>query len=68
MCAWTVAETVNFLQAADLEGPAELFRQNGVNGNDLLELDEQCMVEDLRATRFAARKVTRARKNYLTSG
>ena len=63
---WSVSDTVRFLQSMDLEGPAELCRMSGVNGADLLgfnTVDE--MVQELRCTPFAAKKMLRARNEFL---
>ena len=65
MAAWSVAETVRFLEAADLHGPAHLCQHNRFNGMDLLGVTESSLVADLRCTPFAARKIVGARENFL---
>ena len=44
---------------------AAYLRDNGVNGQDLLELTSDSLTTDLRCTPFAARKVLSARDEYL---
>ena len=65
MQSWCVAELCDFLERADLHGPAQVCRQNGVAGADLLELTEEGLQTDLRFTPFAARKIVRVRAAFL---
>ena len=58
---WTAADVMSFLAQKDLDGPARVLHANGVNGADFLDMPEQTLVEDFRLSRFAARKVLRAR-------
>ena len=52
-------------QQADLSGPAKLLFQNGVNGADLTMLCDRALVDDLGMSSFAARKVLKARDDFL---
>ena len=65
MAAWPVRDVVAFLSGKDLEGPANVFHANGVNGTDLLTMTINVMVQDLRLSSFAARKVASARDTFL---
>ena len=67
MRAWTVAETVRFLDENDLAGPAEIARASGVNGSDLLQLSLDDLIKEVRMTPFAAKKVLAARTAFLAS-
>ena len=66
MSQWTCADTVRFLREVDLEGPAQLCYASGVNGRDLLELTAETLCEEVRLSRFAARKVVAARDRFLS--
>ena len=46
---------------ADLKGPAQVLRQNGVNGEDLSAFTLQALQKYLHLTPFAAAKVLKAR-------
>ena len=65
MRAWSVNELGSFAKARDLAGPASVLAASGVNGADLLTMDEATLVHDVRMTPFAARKVLRARDSFL---
>ena len=65
MTSMSVGEVKAFLQQQDLSGPAAHLAANSVNGNDLLAFDEQQLVEELRCTLFASRKVIAARDRFL---
>ena len=65
MASWTVDGVIAFAQAQDLEGPAAALFTNAVNGSDLLTMDLPTLVEDLRLTPWAARKVLHARDAYV---
>ena len=67
MRGWTVANVVAFLAGRDLAGPAATCHTNGVNGADLLEITTDTLVDELRLSPFAARKVLSARDTYLQS-
>ena len=56
---------VSFARARDLAGPASSLFASGVNGLDLLDVDENTLVNDLRLTPFAARKALGARGAFL---
>ena len=58
-------EVCNFLECADLHGPAQVCRQNGVAGADLLEITEAGLQTDLRFTPFAAHKIVAARAAFV---
>ena len=58
-------EVVLFALARDLAGPAAVLHASGVNGADLLTVDEAALVNDVRLTPFGARKVLRARDVFL---
>ena len=57
-------ETACFLEECDLCGPAQVCQANGVCGEDLLGMTTATLVEDLRCTPIAARKVLGARDRY----
>ena len=61
MTGWPVRDVVSFLEGNDLQGPASVFHANGVNGSDLLAMTTDTMVQELRLSSFAARKVADAR-------
>ena len=65
MRALNVDDLAAWACARDLGGPAKLLRDNAVTGADLLDLDLEAMVKDLRFTPFAARKVLCARQQFL---
>ena len=65
MQSWCAADVCDFLERADLHGPAQVCRQNGVAGADLLELTEAGLQTDLRFTPFAARKIVTVRDAFL---
>ena len=67
MLHWRVAEVVAFLEQSDLSGPAKVCHHNGVAGSDLLQLSEKDLVDDLKMTPFAARKVVAIRDSFLFS-
>ena len=54
---WRVDGVVGWARARDLRVPAKVLHENGVNGQDLLDADEDLMVKGLRLTPFAARLV-----------
>ena len=68
MKGWSVEETVSFLRGCDLEGPAQTCFTSGVAGADLLQLSEQELINDVKLTPFAARKIVKARDSFLVSG
>ena len=65
MQGWRVDAVVSWAVARDLAGPSKVLHENAVNGQDLLDADEDLMVKGLRLTPFAARKVLRARGEFL---
>jgi hypothetical protein len=65
MASWPVSGVVAFMKSRDMEGPASVLHASGVNGADLLTLDEQLLVRDVHMTPFAARKLLRARDAFL---
>ena len=65
MREWTVSETFRFLQECDLEGPGTVLHANGVAGADLLTMSAPDLVQEVRLTPFAARKVEAAAKRFL---
>ena len=65
MQTWSVDNVVSFLQGRDLAGPASSLRTSGMDGADLLTLDEDVLVKDVRVTPFGARKILRARDAFL---
>ena len=67
MKTWSAKTVTGFLEQADLVGPAKLLFQSGVNGADLIEFRIQELVDDLRLSAFAARKVLKARDDFLSS-
>ena len=56
-----------FLERCDLHGPAQGCRHNGVASADLLEFTEAGLLNDLRVTPFAARKILAARASFCDS-
>ena len=67
MKAWTVEEVANFLKMNDLAGPATHLAANGVTGDDLFSFNQRELVDDVRCTPFAAKKVLAARDSFLQS-
>ncbi len=65
MKTWHVDNVVAFAHARDLAGPATALFRNAVNGADLLVLDFDTLVSEVRLTPFAARKVLNARDAFL---
>ncbi len=65
MRSWSVAGVVAFAAARDLAGLASSLFASGVDGADLLQMDEKVLVSDVRLTPFAARKVLRVRDVFL---
>ena len=57
-----------FLRARDLAGPAATLFASGVNGADLWEMTLPVLVEDVRLSAFAARKVLALRDAFLAKG
>ena len=69
MRSWGVEEVGEFFNSMDACGIASVMQSNFVNGLDLLlfESAEQ-LVQDLRVTPFAARKVLALRNTFLNEG
>lgn len=65
MRGWRVDAVVAWARDRDLFGPSKVLHENAVNGEDLLDAEEGIMVKELRFTPFAARKVLRARDDFL---
>ena len=65
LALWTCQELRDYLTAHDLAGLATHLHGQSVNGKDFLDLSETELVEDLRCTPFAARKLVAARAKYL---
>lgn len=65
MTAWSAKTVAGFFEQADLSGPAKVLFHNGVNGVDLTTLCDRALVDDLGMSSFAARKVLRARDDFL---
>ena len=65
MASWTVDELADFLVDKDLQGPANAFRNAGVNGEDFLAWATATeMQADLRIAPFTAKKLIRTRDAY----
>ena len=58
-------ELASFLTAHDLEGPASYLQTQGVNGSDFFSLTCETLVQELRCTPFAAKKLMSVRDTYL---
>ena len=67
VAGWSASEVKSFLVGKDLAGPASALHQSGVNGTDLLAMTVQVLAEDLRLSRFAARKVLSVLDSYTRS-
>ena len=67
MRTWSVAEVVSFLKSNDLDGPANVVFTHGVRGQDLLTLDFNDLVDDLRLSRFSAGRILAATRAFLRS-
>ena len=65
MAAWSADEVVTFVKGRDVAGPAAVLGASGVNGSDLLAIDQDALVRDVRLTPFGARKVLKARDEFL---
>ena len=51
-----------------MEGPAETCYASAVAGPDLLELTQEELIQDVKVTPFAAKKIVKARDSFLLSG
>ena len=60
-----VDAVVAWARTRDLVGPATVLHENAVNGQDLFDVDGAMLVKELRFTSFAARKLLRARDDFL---
>ena len=58
---WKAADVLAFMKANDLEGPGSVLFANGVSGADLMAMTAECLVAEVRLSRFAANKVIAAR-------
>ncbi len=65
MAAWSADEVAAFARGRDLVGPSSVLFAGGVNGSDLLVVCEDALVSDVRLTRLGARKVLKARDDFL---
>ena len=65
MKQWAVCGVVSFLKGEDLEGSASAFFANNVSGADLVNISQETLIQDLRLSAFAARKVLTARDAFL---
>jgi hypothetical protein len=65
MCGWSVGGVVSFAHARDLAGPATALFASGVNGSDLVDMTDDVLVQEVRVTPFAARKILAARDAFL---
>jgi hypothetical protein len=68
MRGWSVEETVSFLRGCDLDGPAATCYTSAVAGVDLLEITGEELVNDVKLTPFAAKKIVKARDTFLLCG
>ena len=66
MQAWCCRDLSEHLKRRDLEGPAAVLFANGCRGSDLLAMAEDELVRDVGSSRFAARRVRRARDSLLS--
>ena len=58
MSEWGVGDVARWLEDADMEGTAAIFKAEGVSGKDVLAfVSAESMTADLRLSPFAARKV-----------
>ena len=65
---WGVEAVANWLEAADMVGPAAYLRSQGVTGQDLMSYtSEPAFAGDLALTPFVARKVLRLRDEHLSA-
>ena len=65
----SVEEVGSFFNSMDACGIAAVLQANSVNGSDLLLFQSaEQLVEDLRLTPFAARKVLALRTTFLDQG
>ncbi len=65
MGSWSVSATAHWFEKKDLLAAADAARNNGFCGADLLEAEENMLVTDLRLTPFLARKIIKARDDFL---
>ena len=66
MASWTVDELADFLADEDLQGPADAFKNAGVNGADFLAWATATELQaDLRIAPFTAKKLIATRDAYL---
>ena len=66
MSEWGVGDVARWLEDADMEGTAAIFKAEGVSGKDVLDfVSAESMTADLRLSPFAARKVSGYRAAFL---
>lgn len=61
MKEWSNATVVEFMKSLEID--PKPFAENGVQGNDLIDMDESSLMDDLGLTQFKAKKVLKAIKN-----
>ena len=65
MRSWTVAHTAAFLRRRDLPSAARVLEASDTNGVELFDMELDTLVDDLRVSRFHARRVLAARDAFL---
>ena len=62
---WSVADLARFLVQADMEGPAQQLRAQGVAGCDFVGATVSVLHNDMRMSPFTSKKLLRIRDAYL---
>ena len=65
--SWSTGQLHDYLVEKDLRGLATQLLSQGVAVRDFADFTEDTIVNDLRMTRFAARKLTAARDMFLVA-
>ena len=65
MRAWSACELRAWLESVDAAGLGSALHANAANGTDFLTVTEAILVNDLRLSGFAARKLIHLRQEYL---
>ena len=66
-CANPRSRLHDYLEAHDMAGLAAQLHRQSVDGSDFLSLSEEALTQELRLTPFAAKKLLKAREDFLNS-
>ena len=67
MARWTCRNLHDYLEAHDMAGLAAQLHSQSVDGSDFLSLSQEELTQELRLTPFAAKKLLKAREEFLNS-